>query len=163
MAVFNDIKKVRLDLQDPANVNDLIEVADLASLPASPLIGVAYKVISDGSYRKTDKQTGAISADYYQPDIRLSDSRISDWIDEFGVSGAVYRGLRAILLALGNELRIIRNQSGADSWEFSSLKEIESYYRKLMDDQKKEIASEDGIDTGTFVHTKHHINAGGNI
>lgn len=163
MASFDDIKEFRLQISDPAGVIDLKEVADVASLPATPTKDTAYKITTTGNYVLCDLLSGASSDDYYACDLLLSDTRISDWIDSYGVLAAIPYGLKAIIRKLGNDLRLKRTGAGAESIEYTSLAELYKYYKAMLDDAIDDAQETTGINTGTFVSTKIPEIAGGEI
>ena len=161
MASFTDIKEFRLTIQDPPGAVDILQVATSASLPAAPLKDTVYNIVDSGMYVQCDLFSGATADDYYQCDLLLSDSRIGTWIDAYGVTGAIPYGIKAIIAKLGSDMRLKKTQAGAESIEYTSLSELYSYYKKMLDDAIADADASDGINTGTFVATKNPEVAGG--
>lgn len=148
MATFNQIKEVRLTIDDPAGYIDLIEAV---TLPSSPAPWTAYK--KDGIYWVTTKTEGADPTDYTPVTIRISDARLGSWIDSG--TDAVQQAYKAILAKIGNEMIIVRNDAGAESTQFTALKDLQDYYRGL-------IASE-GASSGAWARSTPPEIAGGNL
>jgi hypothetical protein len=155
MATFAEIKAVRLTLNDPADFIDLKSVATSADLPVSAPKNVAYKIIDYDSYVYFNVTW--INLD----DMQISDSRISDWIDVYQVSGAVIRGFDAIIQRLGQKLQMSKNSDGAESTEYTSLDSMLKYYRQIKSDYAALTASEVKQDTGIYGHISDKEISGG--
>lgn len=163
MATFEQIKEVRLRINDPEGYQDFLEVADAASLPADPATYTAYKVLSSGAYVATDLESGATAADYQTLPLRVSDARLSSWIDLYGVDIAECKALQAIVSRIGSELNIKRLDGGAETTEYQSLKDLYGYYRDMWNDCKDRVKENTGNSTGRYGTSSQPQIAGGNI
>lgn len=157
MAIFNQIKSVRLIIDDPANFIDLLSVPAFADLPASASKKIAYQTADNGLYFVFDSTWQEIE------DLQISDARISAWLDSYGEAGAVIRGFDAIIQRLGQRLQMSKNSDGAESTEYTSLDSMLKYYRQIKADYMALIASEVKQDTGVYGHIKDTEIAGGLI
>ena len=163
MATQTQIFNFRIEIQDPIGVLEFIEKANKAALPAEPKKGAIYFAQDTEYYWQTDLDSGAVSTDYYQPDMRLSDDRIGDLIDTYGYNDALVKGLEAIILVILGELRLKRNTAGADSTEYMDLNQIYNAYKDRLEDLKDDTADIGGITTGTMVQTAAPEIAGGEV
>jgi len=154
MATFAEIKEVRLTIDDPPGFIDLIEVADEAALPGEPVAQTAYKAEDTGTYY------ASIAAVWTPLLLRISDARLTAWIDTVGVAGAIQKSYIAIMGKLGAELQIVKNADGAESTEFIKLNDLYNYYKKLAADTA---SSPPENNAGRFAQTKQPCVAGGNI
>lgn len=157
MATFNQIKAVRLILNDPADFIDIKSVPSSADLPTTAPKNIAYLLADSLSYVYFNVTW--INLD----DMQISDSRISGWIDQYGESGATIRGFDAIIQRLGQRLQMSKNSDGAESTEYTSLDSMLKYYRQIKADYMALIASEVKQDTGVYGHIKDTEIAGGLI
>jgi hypothetical protein len=165
MATFDEIKKIRLTINDPAGVINIVQIATVNSLPANPDAQTVYQAIDTGKYWRTDKVSDCSKADYYQPKLYLSDETVEDIFDQYGNDKTVYRCMRLILPKIGDELRIVRMTSGTESTEYLALRDLYNYYKNMINDFKEEAAENVGYNTGRYLRTRsvrRHI-AGGNL
>ena len=163
MATDDQIFDVRLRISDPPGFIRFITVADKASLPSEPKPQTAYKVTADGNYYSTEKTTGATADDYSIEDLRVSDDRISNWIDLGGEDYATCQSLKAILSQIGTELGIKKNETGAESVEYTTLKDTYEYYKDLLSQCNSEKQSNEGNSSGLYSRSKQPEIAGGNL
>jgi hypothetical protein len=164
MATFTQIKNYRIKLNDPSGTRSIIQVANAAALPAVPKKGATYYALDTEYYWQCDLLSGAASTDYYQPEMYLDDSQIEDWLDTYLTeTEALIQGVKAIIFKLGSEIRIKRNQAGADSTEFTGLIEALTYYKGLLALLEKDLNTANGTACGTMVQTKTPEIAGGEI
>lgn len=163
MANFNDIKEVRLRIDDPSGFQDILEVASASALPATPAPYTAYKLTDTGAYVATDVHFGATEDDYERLAIRVSDSRISGWIDSLSINEAECKALAAIATRLGSELKLKRVEGGAESTEFVALREIFAYYRDLARECKERNRESTGNSTGRYGQSDQPEIAGGEL
>jgi hypothetical protein len=155
MAVtFDQIKEVRLALDDPAGFIDLISVDAVGDLPAVGAPQTAYLVVTDKVYKMWDGSAWQFVS------LRISDARLTTFIDQLGVEQAIQKGYLAIMQRLGNELQIVRNSDGAESTEFVSLMNLYNFYKSLLKDAQTEQPTKN---TGRYVKTKRPCIAGGNL
>lgn len=154
MASFADIKETRLTISDPSGFIDFLEVANFAALPVTPVAQTAYKAVDTATYY--GKESGAWEA----LKLRVSDSRISDWIDALGVDGAILKSIQAILSTLPGEMMIVKNTDGAESTEFTKLLDLQKFYQNWLKDLAPVNAASS---TGRYFKTKAPCIAGGNL
>lgn len=157
MATFNQIKSVRLRIADPANVINIIQVATPDALPDTPAQQTAYQVQSTGYYMVHD------GAAYVQAELRVSDEYIITLIDTYGTELAICRAYQMIIAQLGNQLTLVRNQSGAESAQYVALKEALDYYRQVKQDCDDQYDSDNSNSTGRFYRSRQPRIAGGNL
>lgn len=150
MATFNEIKEVRLTIGDPQGVINILEVADFASIPATPARQTAYKTVDTGYYY----------VDGEAVDLRMSDERISGWIDDGGSDYAICQSIQQILNQIGRELIITKDTSGAESTDFINLTTLRTYYEKLKATYSLESKE---IKTGIWGQAKQPTIAGGEV
>lgn len=150
MATFAEIKEVRLRIADPPGFIDLISAS---SFPGSPASQTAY-LLTDGAYYETATST---------VDLAVSDTRISDWFDSYGTTGAVVRALKAIIAQLAAKLPVVRSDSGAESTEYTSLRDQYAFYKGLLADAESEDDSENENSSGRWYGFENPEIAGGNV
>lgn len=163
MATFSQIKEVRLRIDDPAGYQDILELASAVDLPATPAPYTAYKLSDTGAYVATDLESGAIEADYERQELRVSDSRISDWIDDYSVDQAECKALSAIATRLGSEVRLRRVSGGAETTEWTALKDLYIYYKALSNECKERNRKSQGNSTGRYGTSDQPEIAGGEL
>lgn len=154
MATFSDIREVRLTISDPSGFIDFLEVANFAALPGTPVAQTAYKTTDTTTYYGKDSGT------WEALKLRVSDSRISGWIDTFGTDGAARKSVEAIIAGLPAEYMMVSNGDGAEKTEFQKLDVVEKFYRNLL--AALTPASATSV-TGRYVKTKNPVIAGGNV
>jgi hypothetical protein len=157
MATFTQIRSVRLIVQDPSGVIDLVSVADPAALPVTSAPQTAYKVLSTGGYVIWN------GAAYVPVDLSVSDTSISDWYDASGEVVAVQKTYRAIMRGLGAKPQITKNTDGAESTDYIKLLDLYNFYKKTLADYEEENAIDESTSTGVMVETKCVTIAGGNV
>ncbi|MDH4127376.1 MAG: hypothetical protein OEV44_01385 [Spirochaetota bacterium] len=160
MATFEDIKEVRLRIDDPEGFIDILEVATTLLLPSDPAPQTCYKVTANGNYYSTTKTTGATSADYTVLPLLISDARISAWIDDKGISYASCNSLKQIIARLSKDYQIKRSVTGSESTEFTSLKDMLDYYHSLLDMCQAEYDKENKNSSGKWGSSKPVIITG---
>ena len=163
MAANDEIFEVRLRINDPPGFIDFEAVANSAALPSSPSPQTAYKLEDTGAYVSTDKTSGATESDYEIETLRISDVRISGWIDAGGIDYATCKALSNIIQQLGAELRIKKSNAGAEDLEWNSLKDTYEYYKGLYEQCKDNTQSNNNNSTGKWGGSKQPETAGGNI
>ena len=163
MATFAQISQVRLRINDPEGYSAFLEVATGSALPSVPAPYTAYRITDTGAYKATDITSGATESDYSLLSIRVSDARIGDWIDDYSVDQAECKALDAILVKIGEEMRIIRLKGGAEDLEWTALKDLYNYYKALSDACKERYRESQGTNTGRYGYTDQPEIAGGEI
>lgn len=134
MASFSDKKEVRLRIQDPADVIDILE----ATPPATPAPQTAY--LYQAAYYSTTKTSGASLGDYFTLPLLVSDARIEGWIDQKGVDYATKMAIISIIATLSSRFQIVKNTEGADTTEFAKINDLLNFYKAL----KAEYVNESG-------------------
>ncbi len=163
MATFVDIRTVRLAIGDPPGVIAIVQVATLADLPPDPDQQTAYQVQSTGRYVFTEKESGAVVADYASLELLLSDAQISQLITSYGVDGAPCKAYGVIATKLGGRLRVASMSTGAESTTYTSLRDSYEYYKGLAADCAAEKNAKDLNTTGRFGRTHQPHIGGGNL
>jgi hypothetical protein len=163
MATFEQIAEVRLRVNDPDGFQSFEEKANAAALPETPDPYTAYKLTDTGAYVSTSVESGAVAADYSRLQLRVSDSRISSWIDTYSVDQAECKALDAIATRLGAELRIKRAEAGAESTEWIDLQKLYQYYVSLSSQCKERYNQSQGNSTGRYGTSDQPQIAGGEI
>lgn len=168
MASFADIKEVRLRISDPYLFINILEAATPAALPTSPASQTAYKATSTGDYYATSKTSDnfplTVPDDYDIQELRISDARISAWIDSDSVNYATCRALKQIVGQLGVELGGIKKTStGAEDTEFQDIEKLYNYYKALLADCKEDTKKANGNSTGRVGKMTSPEIAGGNL
>ena len=121
MATFTELKEVRLRIDDPAGFIDLL---DVTSLPDTPIHQTAYR--HNGVYKYHDGTEWVIL------DVYLSDTRLGVWYDAEGEDYTCVKALKQIIAKLGKEMRLKRSDTGAESTEWTGLRDLLAYYEKLL-------------------------------
>jgi hypothetical protein len=164
---FDDIKDVRIKINDPAGVIHIEEVSDSTHLPSAPKKQYIYYTISDEKYLSTEVESGAVPGDYKQVDLLVADDAIAALITASGVDTAVYRTIRLIMSKLGQQIRLASISSGRESQTYTSLKELYDYYKDLAEVYKLQGAENVKQSTGLYGRVKrghfdrHHDDIGG--
>lgn len=146
MATFDQIKEIRLQINDPADVINIINGA-VAGAPQT-----AYLV--SGIYRDSDDNA---------LEIEVSDERIGSWYDTYGTTGAVVRAIRQILYRIGAKIQLVRTQEGTDSIQYTALSDKRIYYKQLLDDAENQDDKTNDNTTGRWAQTSSVEIAGGDI
>lgn len=163
MATFDEIKELRLLINDPFGFIDFIQIATTSDLPAAPASQTAYKVTADGSYYETSLTAGATESDYERVELQISDSRLSAWLDTYTLTEAKCKSLKQIIMQIGKQLGITRNQSGTENVEYTSLKDMYEYYKAMYDMCKDDAREENKNSSGRWGGSKAPNIAGGNV
>lgn len=130
MATFDQIKQVRLKINDPAGFIDLESVG---SLPSAAIPQTAYKLTTTGTYHGTDSVT-PLTDDWFLLDLSVSDALISAAIDTDGVLYATCEALRLIIGQLGQKILVKKSDTGAESTEWTGLSDLMKYYQSMLAD-----------------------------
>jgi hypothetical protein len=163
MATVIQIKNLRLEITDPYGVIELITVANLTDLPAAPLPQTAYYVAAIGAFYVTEKESGAVATDYRRVELQLSNDRINNLIDLYGEARAVGAALKAITKRLGARIPLVRQSSGAESFEYQSLSDLYAYYKGLAADADVQVNIDTNNNAGRYFASKNPEIGGRNI
>jgi hypothetical protein len=160
---FAEIKPIRLLIDDPSGINEILEVSNYAALPASPAPQTAYRTIDAGIYYQTDVLATATPGDYQIIELLISDAILQSLYDRLGQESAICRAFGLLARKLGNQSRIVRNETGAESTEYAKISELYRYYRDLAADCAAQKRSDDGTNTGRYGTMIQPTIAGGNL
>ena len=163
MATQTQIFDLRLKIADPPGFIAFVSVADSTALPSTPASQTAYKQLDTGEYKATEKTSGATATDYDVQELRISDTKLGTLIDTYGEDSAACRAIKNIIAQLGNEMMIKKNDAGADSTEYTSLKDMLSFYKDLLSICSETASSDAGTNTGRYFTTNIPYVAGGNL
>lgn len=155
MATFADIKEVRLSINDPVGgAERIVDFLEATTLPAlgSAVAQTGYKLTTNGTYNLVVDGAFAVIP------VQVSDSRISGWIDAFGVDGAIRKSIQAIIQGLASQLQLVSNSDGAESSEWIRLNDLHLFYRNMLADMTPQ---ESSTSTGLFMTTKTPTISGG--
>lgn len=138
--------KLRLKIKDPSGYPKIV----IGEVPAKPDELTIYRVGED---------------EYYSPDgerltLYLSDATLDDMIRTHGPH-AECRSYGEIAKNLGHEMRISRLTTGAESTEWQSLADLYRFYRDLADDCSRQIAGDEGRNSGLVGRSKQPRIIGG--
>lgn len=158
---FSEVRELRLAINDPQNINELIEVATLLDLPAAPMPQTAYYVTATGIYYTTEKTSGAEATDYSPVELFYSDAVYQKLIDTLGAAKAVCRAFHLIARKLYSQLGLVRSTAGAEVTEYQRLRDVYLYYKDLAEDCKADQASDAGSNTGRYGQMTQPEIAGG--
>jgi hypothetical protein len=161
-ATFDDVKAVRLVINDPVGIVNVLQIADETHFPLSPVAQTAYQSIATGKFYITDKSSPAIK-DWVQPKLYLADITIASIWDNYGHDDTVYRCLRLILAKLGQEMRLSSISSGTESATYTSLRDLYDFYKNLITMFKEQEDENSNNTTGQYGTIKRPRIAGGNL
>lgn len=161
MATRTQITDLRLLVNDPPGFVAITEVVNAAVLPAAPTQETCYYLIDTARYVATEKESGAVAADYTTQRIRVSDSSISDLIDDLGADAARCRILRLITTKLGADMQLASTSMGGDTASYTSLQQMYRYYQGLAEDCEGQVASDADNSTGRVGNMESPEIAGG--
>ena len=150
MATFAELKELRLKISDPSGVIDILSVANAAELPAVPARQTAYLEVDTGDYVLYDFDL----AEWNVLPLKISDSRLANFIDLWGTADSVTRAIRAIMATLVQAMQIKRFTSGADSTEYLTLKDAYECYKMLIEQYMQEDAQDEGTSTGRYLRMR---------
>ena len=131
MATQTEIFDFRLIINDPAGA---IYFESVSALPSTYSPQTAYFLTTDSRYY----------IEAAQALLRIPDSRISDWLDNYTDAEALVKAYKAIIAKLGEEMRIKKIDNGTESTEFESLEALYDYYKDLLKDAEKEAGGNSG-------------------
>jgi hypothetical protein len=147
--VWNSLKEVRLRVRDPAGVISLEHVANAAALPITPLRQTGYRTDDSGNYQVYNTDLSA----WEKRDLSISDERLNNFIDLYGLDGATVRAINAITSGLIEKLQVVKFDSGAESTQYQTLNDTIAFYRELKKAYTEEEQEVAGVSTGRIVKT----------
>lgn len=151
MATFTEIKTVRLTINDPSG---FIDIQEVSSVPSPAANQTAYKLTTSGAY---------VDGDSVVLDLYISDLRLGALIDAYGVAQAICQSYKIISGKLGSELRLKKNQTGAEVSEYTALQDLYYYYKDLYAVCSNDYQKASGNTTGRYKRFKAPEVAGGNV
>jgi len=163
MATFTQIVTLRLEINDPYGVINILSVATKSVLPGTPAPQTAYKVTANGGYYRTLLEEDAELSDYELIQLQISDDKLSDIIDEYGEQKAIRIALQSIIKRIIAQFPIVRSQSGAESIQYQSLMDLYKVYKGLLDIAKEQELEDTGNSTGQWFQMKTPTIGGGNL
>jgi len=163
MATTTEIRNLRIDVSDPPDIISILSVATESALPTDPKPQTAYYIIDKEVYVTTEKTTGAISTDYANAELFLSDAKIESLIDANGYDKALYKAVKLIASKLGSKLLIVKNDNGAESVEYLKLLDLYKYYKGIVKDFKEDEKDKTNNNSGKIGQTSYTQIAGGNL
>ncbi len=150
MASITDLKELRLRICDPSGVISITEVADKTAREGLTAWAkqTAYLQLDDRTYWIRDFD----AAVWVQvEDLEISDARLENLIDLYGVARAAPRAVRMIMAALGKRMGIARSSSGAESLDYQTLKDTYEFYRTLAETMDGEAEKSEGTSSGRYL------------
>lgn len=148
MATNAQIFEMRLSLKDPAGFISIIEVADEAARPASPIAQTLYFITAINEYHAFEE------GEWARQDVEMGNDRVGLFIDLYGVAKARYYIVKEYIRSLGQKLYLAQHDNGSESFTFQSITAMLTFYKGILADLNEEIAIEAGANTGRYVRTK---------
>jgi len=161
-ATFDDVRAVRLVINDPVGIVNIIQILNETYLPVNPIAQTAYQSLATGKFYITDKSSPVIT-DWAQPKLYLADITIASIWNNYGHDDTVYRCLRLILAKLGQEMRLSSISSGTESSSYTSLRDLYDFYKNLITMFKEQEDENSNNTTGQYGTIKRPRIAGGNL
>ena len=125
MATFEQIRKIRLIINEPSGVINIIAITE--NLPNDFEKQTAY--LKDGKYYISDPENHTLKM---QAELRISDEQISDLIDLYQTEKVIHECYLLMMSRIGDELVLKRIGAGAESTEYTSLQEKYNYYKNII-------------------------------
>jgi hypothetical protein len=95
--------------------------------------------------------------------IIISDTRLNNWITEYGIDKAEYVALKNMIATLSGYVQIESSTTGAESTKFASLTSRLAHLKYLLSLVEDRNNMLDGSNTGLVGRTKQPIIAGGDL
>lgn len=154
MATWDDLKEARLRLRDPGGAIDLAHVATQLDLPSFPARQTVYRTDDNGAYLRWDEA-------WLPVDLVLSDARLNNLIDLYGVSNATARAINFIIAGLYERLQIVRMDAGTENIQYQTISDSLAFYKELRTQFKDDAAEETHMNTGRYLKAPSHTVGGG--
>ena len=155
MASDADLFEARLRLKDPIGPIVFGRVANKAAI-GTPVHQTGYVTTDTGFYY--------LWSDVVNPTtLAISDARLGDLIDTHGVDSAVCRAIYDVMAVLGQQLTVVKDATGAESVEYSTIKDQMAYLRDLRRQCKELEAEKSGSNTSRYATTETVVIAGGDL
>lgn len=148
MATNAQIFDMRLSLKDPIGFIAVVEVANAAALPTTPLAQTLYFVADVSEYHAYEDSA------WSRQDVEMSNERMGTFIDLYGVTKARYYVVKEYVRSLGKKLWIAQNNNGSESFVYQNLTTMRSFYEKMLEELNEDVVTEEGTSTGRYFKTK---------
>lgn len=156
MASDADLFEARLRLKDPIGPIVFERVANQAAIPGTPVHQTGYVATDTGFYYLWSDVVDPVA-------LAISDARLGSLIDTYGVDSAVCRAIYDVMAVLGQQLTVVKDATGAESVEYSTIKDQMAYLRDLRGQCKELEAEKSGSNTGRYATTETVVIAGGDL
>lgn len=152
MATNAQIFSLRLLIHDPIDsYNSIVEVANTAALPTTPIAQTLYFVADIKEYQLYED--GA----WLRQDIVISNDRIGTLYDLYSDNNKVAAKLVNDLIVYYGQQSALAYKStsnGSETFDKQTLSDILAFYKSLRDTFKEESAETEGASTGFYASTK---------
>lgn len=152
MATNSQIFEIRTLIRDPIDsFNSIVEVANVAALPSSPIAQTLYFIVDIKEYQLYEDGAWA------RQDIVVSNDRIGTLYDLYADINKVAARLVGDLIVYYGQLAALAYKStsnGSETFDKQTLSDILAFYKSLRDSFKEESAEESGSSTGFYAVTK---------
>jgi hypothetical protein len=140
---FQVLRSIRMELRDPAGVNDIVYAE---TLPASGDPGLAYYHNGDGKYYRWS----GLLDEWEVLLLKVSDAYIRQMTITHGNRGILF--LIDYLIA-GLNTGAVSFSAGAESVHLPSLKDLLDFYRAMRQAKEAELSRAAGTNTGRIFRT----------
>ncbi len=162
MATRQEIEKIRLSVNDPPDILEIITIENKNELPQEPKSQAAYFDQSRGEY-----WTREDGGEFEIAKLNISDAAIAIEIDEVGAKLARCRAFEIMAEKIGGKMNVVRSQVGTDSTQYQDIKNVYAYYKDLAKTCKDNIPDDgqksDTPKSGRYRSMKSPVIAGGNL
>ena len=154
--IWASLKNVRIKLHDPSGCINLVSVENYAALPETPSRQTAYRTADSGNWYMFFDMTQKWTA----LDIKISDDRLNELIDQKGELGAVVSAIPEIISGLYDSLQLVSHSNGTESMQYVTIEQAISFYEKLKDMFVEQKSQSAGVNTGVFIRTCNEVVGG---
>lgn len=157
MATNARIFEVRMLVKDPLGFTGIIEVANAAALPASPVAQALYFLTDVKEYHAMED--GA----WTRQDVVLADARISTLCDLYeNVNQVASKVINDLVSHYGQLLALAykAHDDGSESFDKQTLSDFVSFYKGLKASFDAEVNEASGTSTGRYFRTKKPVIGG---
>jgi hypothetical protein len=153
---WDNLKRIRLKLRDPAGVIALQNVATAADLPASPARQTAYRANDTGTYSVYDANLKAWQA----IDLLLSDETINDALAACSEDAAIRQLIPMIIASLFEQLKVVSIGTGTESTSYASITAAIDFYERLKTQYAAAAAEAGNSSTGRIFRARRPVIGG---
>lgn len=154
MATNAEIFETRIALKDPIGFTSIIEVANSAALPATPIAQALYFITDVGEFHAFKDSV------WERQDVEMSNTRMGTFIDLYGTTKARYYIVKEFIRSLGQKLWLAQTNNGSENYVYQNLTTMHNFYEMLLESLKEEVAEESGSNAGRYVKTKKPLIGG---